>query len=1454
MGNNRLIDATPVSATRAIIRLDGADYVTIDSLEIASLSATYGWGVHLTNGADYNKITNCTIDMSLVTSTTESNSACIVGSGSTTSVLTDGSANYNLFDHNTLLGAYKGLILNGATGALNSVKNIVTNNIIKDFYQNGMEFTDNDSLLVQRNDISRANREAVTTMAGVELGIGNQNCVINANKIHDTHNSATTQSGTTYGVYSTSDDAPVGGHNTVSNNVIYNFNSLTGAQYGLYNSSSNGVHYYYNTIVLNYQASTTGTTRGFYQVTLATDIDLKNNIIHISRSGSGAKNCLYFGTATSTITSNNNLLEMASTAGTIGIGYHDATNYLTMANWQTANSGAFDQQGVSADPLFNSSTNFRVLNGSPAIGMAISQPDMLKDYTGFTRSTTTPTIGAYEIAGDFTGPVINILHPANTSLLTNRSIGGKILISDANGVDTTTHKARIYYKKTSDNNTYLGNTSATNGWKWTTAITNTSPFDFTIDYSLLFGGSVSLNDTIQFFVVAQDLTASHNVGTGNVQLKNEPDSVELTGIHFPVSGSIQNYRIVAPISGTYQVGTSSTPYHNLTDVSNALRSSEVTGNLVFELMPDYNGSTGETFPLVFDNISISAPTYSIKFVPHASVVSSLVTEGYPQSDIPLITIDGGDNMIFDGRPGGFGDSTNIKWVIRNKRSSANFSPTILLVNDASHNTFNYLDIQSANTLATSGTFMLGTSNQLTGNDFNTISNNYIRNRTDSVGTHANAIYSFGNSLASNSHNIIDSNRISNFNTSAINISLDNGDNWNIRYNHIYYDLPTAPSTVQTMINFGAVSNNNTIANNYIGGSSIGASGVAWMPSGNTAIVGINAAFSDGPTSSISHNTIQNIQRTNTGTGVFNGINLAAGNAYIHHNIIGDTLTPNSILLTGTGNVIGISNANNIINTTVNIEHNWVSNITLTNVGTAAIVRGISYTSGSPTPPCNIRNNKVFNLSTNSAQTGYAAGSLVGQGIYAFPGGYSYDSTSEISGNLVYNILATNTTGATNVSGITLTNFWGSCHHNTVYGIKNSSLVGSPVPATANGIFLRFLNSNSYIHNNMIALTSTPSDSVQMNGIMVAGGSASSYGGAQVYMYNSVLVSNANGGLPVSTFAFHRGENDTNLQSYQPIVMKNNLFINNTLSSGAHYSVGDQGVAPGTNWIGAENNYNDFYANTTAVNLFGQVPSDLSSWSISTAGDANSITETVQFLNANSGDLHLTGTSLGNTLLAAVPITGYTFDFDGDPRDVSKPYMGADENTAFPLPVKMLRFTAKNSALDIILEWASASEANSNRFEVQRSVNGKLFKTVTNVKAAGNSSTIRNYRTLDADAFAVTGVNKLYYRLKIVDNDGSFEYSNIATVNLKETQNSTQLVVYPNPFSDQTYIQVNASQATSAIITVVDITGKTVIAYSENISEGQSTINLNQSNTLKPGIYFLSINFDGTIQQAKLIRQ
>src|SRR6185436_4234755 len=90
-----------------------------------------------------------------------------------------------------------------------------------------------------------------------------------------------------------------------------------------------------------------------------------------------------------------------------------------------------------------------------------------------------------------------------------RVLTGWATITDNVGVSGGATAPRLYYKKSTDADAFAGNTAGDNGWKYVTA-TGSGPYSFTLDYSLINGGSVSVGDTIQYFVVAQD--AANNLG------------------------------------------------------------------------------------------------------------------------------------------------------------------------------------------------------------------------------------------------------------------------------------------------------------------------------------------------------------------------------------------------------------------------------------------------------------------------------------------------------------------------------------------------------------------------------------------------------------------------------------------------------------------------------------------------------------------------------------------------------------------------------------------------------------------------------------------------------------------------------------------------------------------------------------------------------------------------------
>ncbi|TSA51154.1 MAG: T9SS C-terminal target domain-containing protein, partial [Sphingobacteriales bacterium] len=175
--------------------------------------------------------------------------------------------------------------------------------------------------------------------------------------------------------------------------------------------------------------------------------------------------------------------------------------------------------------------------------------------------------------------------------------------------------------------------------------------------------------------------------------------------------------------------------------------------------------------------------------------------------------------------------------------------------------------------------------------------------------------------------------------------------------------------------------------------------------------------------------------------------------------------------------------------------------------------------------------------------------------------------------------------------------------------------------------------------------------------------------------------------------------------------------------------------------------------------------------------------------------------------------------------------------ANPLPIQLTTFTAENvNDVSVLLKWETESEINNNYFCVERSVDGKTFSEIGIVNGNGTTETKHNY-TLSDEA-PISGVS--YYRLKQVDFDGNFSYSQIIAVEIHSTQ--TDWSIYPNPVSEQ--LTVNCNQFAGSTINLMDVFGRIIISQKINLKS--EIINLK---SIPSGIYFIELN-DGRASEVK----
>ncbi len=171
-----------------------------------------------------------------------------------------------------------------------------------------------------------------------------------------------------------------------------------------------------------------------------------------------------------------------------------------------------------------------------------------------------------------------------------------------------------------------------------------------------------------------------------------------------------------------------------------------------------------------------------------------------------------------------------------------------------------------------------------------------------------------------------------------------------------------------------------------------------------------------------------------------------------------------------------------------------------------------------------------------------------------------------------------------------------------------------------------------------------------------------------------------------------------------------------------------------------------------------------------------------------------------------------------------------------LPIILLNFSGVTQGKQNLLHWTTATEQNNTGFEMQRSSDGNNFSKIgfINTKAInGNSTAKLNYNFIDVDYNALTN----YYRLKQIDKDGKFFYSNIVVLKDNNALAPGSITIYPNPVKNMLNVKIASSANDKIMLLITDINGKTIINNATNTGRGESIIQVNISH-LSAGTYFL----------------
>jgi len=183
----------------------------------------------------------------------------------------------------------------------------------------------------------------------------------------------------------------------------------------------------------------------------------------------------------------------------------------------------------------------------------------------------------------------------------------------------------------------------------------------------------------------------------------------------------------------------------------------------------------------------------------------------------------------------------------------------------------------------------------------------------------------------------------------------------------------------------------------------------------------------------------------------------------------------------------------------------------------------------------------------------------------------------------------------------------------------------------------------------------------------------------------------------------------------------------------------------------------------------------------------------------------------------------------------------------PLPVELTSFSAKQVGANVQLNWATATEVNSHKYVIEKS-NFNNWSVIGEVKANGNSNSAKHYSFADK----ITTNGKFQYRLKMIDNDGSFKYSDIVEINVETPKAFELLQNSPNPFNPTTSIVYQLANTSDVTLKVYDILGNEVLTLvNEKQEAGKYEVKLDASK-LSSGTYIYRLSAGSFIQTKKMI--
>jgi trimeric autotransporter adhesin len=1230
------------------------------------------------------------------------------------------------------------------------------------------------------------------------------------------------------------------------------FSAGLNAVSGIYISGGTAVGAYYNTVYLNAlsASATTFGTSGIYVSTTPT-VELRNNII-VNNSVAGPTGG--FTTAhrrTSTTigtyaaTSNNNDF-YAGTPGAANLIYYDGTNEDQTLSDYKARVSPIDGASFTENPPFlnvtttpynlhiDSTIATQIESGGSPVTTPIAITD---DFDGNTRHASTPDVGADEFNGigaDFTAPLISYTPLLSSTTTTARTLTTNI--SDPSGVPTTgTGLPMLYWNV--NGGTYTGVQAV---------------YVSGSEYTFTFGGGVT-NDIIGYYIVAQDM--NNNVGafpaggaggfTANPPAAATPPTNPSTYIIADI-----------PLGGDYTVGL--TMFNQITgkNIYFVQQTSKPTRDIMVEV-PD------EQLPAVKGGEVQNSATETGYHVPG-------IMQSVQLDEVKWVAMENG--QLYNGElyikkfespqysyPDGIdGIYASISAAVNDLNIRGVSAATRFLLTDAAY---------------TTETFPLVVNIQNASNPYPTSTNTVTFkpaagiNAVVSGASPAGQIFKILNSYVS-----IDG---SNSAAATRNLTLENTSTVSPQV-VVFGSTGTTPivgnSIKNTIIINGAQTssalivsdgtapgtagyfNDITIQNNSIQKAYIANYNNAVIAAGNgTGLLISGNDFTEAGTNSVRLVAIY-VQGVDGATVVDNNIgNFLSTFAELNRGVWFATGTRNSMIknntvtnqvttATGAGAPIGFSVSAAVPDANIIIEDNIISGLVTAGTGTASGIYVFSTTSGVVVQRNSISNVKNTNTGGYGSNGLYFASTLNPANIEAI-------------NNIIWDIAGNGYTGSAvgdNGYGIIITSgagykiYYNSVHLNTnqVTATNLSAAINITSGVTAAGAI--------DLRDNVFASSQT----VGANQYAIYSGAA-----AAVYSninYNDYFTLGPNLGYLTAAqvdLAAWRVATSQDLNS----ISGNPQFV---APEDLRPVAGSPVISAGTPITGITTDYLGVTRNATmpSIGAFEEgVQTALTAPEI-TSAIADTFHCVLQWTDNSNNELGFKIERRLDTLsvnpwvlidsVGENQTTFTNYGLDPDTRYSYRIYaynaMGISpySNEVFVttiIPVELIAFTANQVGTSVLVNWTTATELNNKGFEVERLLDAqKGWETLTFISGKGTTTEEQNYSFSDDYKFmAVTGT--VSYRLKQIDYDGRYYYSNAAEVEVDfSPKEYTLFQNYPNPFNPSTTIKYAIPFTSNVKIVVYNMLGESISEILNAVQEtGYYDVTWNASNKAS-GIYFYTI--------------